>query len=205
MVWMVSGQYLQMPQFHTRKRTNSMRNVLHILGLAFICLVFRQVSAEDALPVSSLCDLQAQSTRGDHRTVSLEGIYLAGLEGEYLVSADCSERSTRVEFALKSKRNWETLRRMVNEPYRGKTKISGPGKPVLVIFNGEFYGPPVPDPNLPERIRNVYRPGWDNVAMTKLIVHSIESVGPVPSDNPCAPPKSTPTQWPCFHGARAPQ
>jgi hypothetical protein len=181
-----------------------MRNALLIFGLFAICLVAKQGVAQTRLPTSSLCDLQVQLAQGEHRTVRVEGVHLAGLEGEYLVAADCSSRATRVEFALKTHRRWKRLVRMVNKSYR-RTKSFGDGDPVLVVFEGEFYGPRVPDPKLPEWIRRVYHPGWDNVAMTKLVVYSIQSVKALPSGHPCAPPKSDPTKWPCFYGAPAPQ
>jgi hypothetical protein len=37
--------------------------------------------------------------------------------------------------------------------------VSGDGDPALVVFEGEFYGPRVSDPKLPEAIRKNYRPG----------------------------------------------
>jgi hypothetical protein len=72
-----------------------------------------------------------------------------------------------------------------------------------VVFEGEFYGPQVPDPKLPEAIRKNYHPGWDhmNASMTKMVVHTIQSVEPLPSDHPCASPKSDPNQWPCFQNS----
>lgn len=180
-----------------------MRNLLRMLGLFAICLIAQRGIAQTRLPATSLCDLQVQLTQGEHRTVRVEGVYLAGLEGEYLVAAGCSERSTRIEFTLKTQRNLEKLRTMINEPYKEK-KISGSGEPVLVIFEGEFYGPPVPDPKLPDAIRKVYHPGWDSNSTTKLVVSSIESVKALPADHPCAPPKSDLTQWPCFQHPSAP-
>jgi hypothetical protein len=175
-----------------------MRNALYcMLGLLAIFFAVKQGVAQDRLRVSSLCDLQSQLTRGAHRMVRVEGVYLAGMEGEYLVAAGCSDRSTRIEFALKTHRNWDRLQGMANKPYKG-TKTHGDSEPVLAVFEGEFYGPPMPDPKLPEAIRNIYHPGWDSNATTKLVVDAIQSVGAVPPDDPCASPKSNPTQWPCF-------
>ena len=55
-----------------------------------------------------------------------------------------------------------------------------------VVFEGEFYGPGVPDPNLPESIKKSYQPGWGHLGAfkTKLVVHAIQSVKPVPADHP---------------------
>jgi hypothetical protein len=126
----------------------------------------------------------------------VEGVYLAGLEGQYLVTADCSGQSTDVEFDLKSHRLWKRLAQMSNKTRR---YAFGDSDAVLVVFEGEFYGPQAPDPKLPEAIRKNYHPGWDhmNASMTKMVVQSIRSVEPLPPDHPCAP-RSESDVWPCF-------
>ena len=131
--------------------------------------------------------------------VRVEGVYVAGLEGEYLVAASCSGRSTDIEFALKSHRFWKRLVKMSNQSNELR-HVSGDSDPVQVVFEGEFDGPRVPDPKLPEAIRKNYHPGWDhnNASMTKLVVHVIDSVESLPPGHPCAPPKSSGTEWPCF-------
>lgn len=54
------------------------------------------------------------------------------------------------------------------------------------MFEGEFYGPGLPDPNLPEAIKKSYQPGWGHLGAfrTKLVVQAIQSVEPVPADHP---------------------
>jgi hypothetical protein len=175
-----------------------MRKGLRIAGLLAI-MAARYTMAESNPPVSSLCDLQVRLAQGEHLTVRVEGVYLAGLEGQLFVAAGCSDRSTDIEFALKSHRLWTRLQQMSNKS-NDQRHVSGDGDPVLVVFDGEFYGPPVPDPKLPEAIRKNYHPGWDNNnSMTKLVVQAIQSVGPLPTDHPCAPRKSDPNnKWPCF-------
>jgi hypothetical protein len=178
-----------------------MRNRLHIFGLLSIGLAAGQLVAQtpSGLRLSPLCELQTQVAQGEHRPVRVEGVYLAGLEGQYLVTSGCSGRSTSIEFELKSHHLWKQLVQMSNRT-NTKKRVSGDGDAVLVVFEGEFYGPQVPDPKLPEAIRKNYHPGWDhnNASMTKLVVHAIQSVEPLPADHPCAPPKSDPHQWPCF-------
>ena len=101
------------------------------------------------------------------------------------MNAGCSGRRTRIEFALKTHRNWKKLDQMSD-------KLDE----VLVVFDGEFYGPPLPDPNLPEAIRKNYHPGWDYNSMTKLVVEAIQKVEPLPANNRC---RSLPgRKWPCF-------
>lgn len=174
--------------------------------LSFFCVLFAGLVAGRLMAQSSsgsqlvpLCELQTNIAQGEHRAVRVEGVYLAGLEGQYLVTSGCSGRSTDIEFDLKSHRLWKRLVQVSNRTNAEK-QASGDSDAVLVVFEGEFYGPRVPDPKLPEAIRKNYHPGWDhmNASMTKMVVHAIQSVKPLPADHPCAPPKTDPHQWPCF-------
>jgi hypothetical protein len=49
-------------------------------------------------------------------------------------------------------------------------------------FEGTICGPQVPDPNLPEAIRKNYHPDWNpmNASATKMVVHTIQKVQPLP-------------------------
>ena len=174
---------------------------LQIFGLLSIALAAGNLAAQSSsdLQLAPLCELQTKLAQGDHQAVRVEGVYLSGLEGQYLVTSGCSGRSTSIEFQLKSHRLWKRLVRMSNRTNMEK-HVSGDGDPVLVVFEGEFYGPRVPDPKLPEAIRKNYHPGWDdmNASMTKLVVNAIREVGALPTTHPCAPPKSDPREWPCF-------
>jgi hypothetical protein len=178
-----------------------MRTQLHIFGLLFLCLITADLAAQSppALQPAPLCDLQTNVAQGDHQAVRVEGVYLAGLEGQYLVTSRCSGRSTSIEFELKSHHLWKQLVKISNGT-NAKKHVSGEGAAVLVVFEGEFYGPQMPDPKLPEAIRKNYHPGWDhmNASMTKMVVYTIQSVKPLPTDHPCAPSKGNQNQWPCF-------
>jgi hypothetical protein len=184
-----------------------MRERLSILCLLTIGLMAGPVLAQSSsdTEVVPLCELQTRPAQGEHRDVRVEGVYLAGLEGQYLVTSGCSGRSTAIEFELKKHRLWKKLVRLSNRTNTEK-HVSGDGDPVLVVFEGVFYGPPVPDAKLPEFFRKNYHPGWDpmNASMTKMVVHTIQRVQPLPPDHPCAPPKSDPRQCPCFQNP-APQ
>lgn len=185
-----------------------MNRRLPILCLLIIDLAAGSLSAQ--IPSDSqlqpLCELQTKTAEGEHRNVRVQGVYLSGLEGQYLVTSDCAGRSTSVEFELRSHRRWKELVRLSNRTNTLK-RVSGNGDPVLVVFEGEFYGPRAPDPKLPEVLRKNYHPGWDhnNLSMTKLIVHAILKVGPLPANHPCAPPRSDPGQWPCLKNPTASQ
>jgi hypothetical protein len=52
-----------------------------------------------------------------------------------------------------------------------------------VVVEGEFYGPPLADPKLPEAVKKDYHPGWGHLAAfkTKLVVHVIHDVKPAPA------------------------
>jgi hypothetical protein len=175
-------------------------------GLSIFCLLITAVTVVPAMAQSSpdsqlvpLCELQTKLAQGEQKNVQVEGVYLSGLEGQYLVTSGCSGRSTSIEFELKTHRLWKELVRLSNRTNTSK-HVSGDGDPVLVVFEGKFYGPRVLDPKLPEAIRKNYHPGWDhmNASMTKMVVHAIDKVQPLPANHPCAPPKSDPRQWPCF-------
>jgi hypothetical protein len=72
------------------------------------------------------------------------------------------------ELSLKSPRNRTEL-----------SKLEKSGKAV-VLLSGELYGPPGPDPKLPDSIHKNYRPGWGHLGAfpMKLVVFRIESVAP---------------------------
>jgi hypothetical protein len=175
-----------------------MQKLLRILGSLAICIVAQGGFAQTQLPVSSLCDLQAQTSEGEHRSVRVQGIFLAGIEGDYFIQAGCSEHTTYVELRIEDHRSVEKLTQLDSRPFKGTRRI---GYPVLVTFDGEFYGARARDPQLPG-----YRAGWDphGISMTKLVAFSIESVDPLPPHHPCAAPKSNPTDTPCFQHPSTP-
>jgi hypothetical protein len=166
--------------------------------LSIFCLVTVSLMTGPALAQSPsdgqvvpLCELQTKLAQGEHRNVRVEGVYDSGTDVRYLVSSGCSGRSTLIKFELRTHRLWKRLLRL------SKGRIRGYGEPVLVVFEGEFYGPPVPDPSLPEPFRSNYHPGWDYNASTKMVVHVIRSVEPLPTGHPCSPPESDPREAPC--------
>jgi TonB family protein len=119
--------------------------------------------------------LQRIAKQGEQRSVQVGGIYITGFEGSVLADAACPDQSTWVELDLKSTANKEQLRSMLDAA--GKADV---------VFEGEFYGPGMPSPNLPEAIRKSYQPGWGHLGAfkTKLVVHAIQSVKPVSADHP---------------------
>jgi hypothetical protein len=142
---------------------------------------------------ASLCDLQRTAKQGEHRPVQVGGIYSNGFEMGVLTDAACPSEHTWVELDLQSPTNKETLRSMLDTAAQAD-----------VVFEGEFYGPGTPDPNLPESIRKSYQPGWGHLGAfkTKLVVHAIQSVKPVPADHPASADASH--EVPILQGAALP-
>jgi hypothetical protein len=95
------------------------------------------------------------------------GVYSDGLEMGVLTDPACPSQHTWVELDLRSTAKKEILRSVLNS--RGQANV---------LFEGEFFGPGRPDPNLPEAIRKSYEPGWGHLGAfkTKLVVHLIRSV-----------------------------
>jgi hypothetical protein len=103
--------------------------------------------------------------------VLVSGVFSEGLDRGTLEDNRCPKEATWVELALRSQQNKDKLRKALEHSRRAN-----------VVFEGEFYGPPVPDPKLPEAIRKQYHPGWGHLAAfkTKLVVHEIRSVEAAP-------------------------
>lgn len=133
--------------------------------------------AAPTLEKSPLCDLQRTAKQGEQRSVRVRGIYSDGFEMGVLTDAACPSERTWVELDLQSTTNKEMLRSMLDTMGQAE-----------VVFEGEFYGPGVPDPKLPEAIRKSYQPGWGHLGAfrTKLVAHAIQSVKSVSADHPAS-------------------
>ncbi len=149
-----------------------MQKTLHMIA-ALLLMCFFAVgcfgrSASEEPETASLCSLQQKVAEGHHETVRVSGIFSQGT----LEDAACPKESTWVEFDLRSEQNKEKLRKLLDRSRRA-----------YVVVEGEFYGPPLPDPNLPVAIRKSYHPGWGHLAAfkTKLVVHAIREVTAVPN------------------------
>ena len=61
---------------------------LRIFGLLSIGLMAGQLVAQSPSnsQLAPLCELQTKVAQGEHRTVRVEGVYLTGLEAQYLVT-----------------------------------------------------------------------------------------------------------------------
>lgn len=141
---------------------------MQIIGSLLLSLGVQSCTAA-APSAASLCYLQRQAKQGERQNVRVEGLYSNGLEVGVLTDSACPSQRTWVEFDLRSKENKDLLRSTLDT--KGHARV---------VFEGEFFGPGKPDPNLPEAIRKSYQPGWGHLGAfkTKLVVHVIQSVKP---------------------------
>lgn len=117
----------------------------------------------------SLCKFADLST-GNHERVRIAAVAEAGVDMGVLSDPGCPSRQpVWFELALKSQRNRTELAKQIERS--GKAAAT---------FSGELYGPPEPDPKLPDWIRKNYHPGWGHLGAfpMKLVVFRIESVAP---------------------------
>jgi len=135
-----------------------------LCGMCFLAVVSSgQSTSED-----SLCSLQQKVAEGERLAVRVAGVFSEGLDMGILSDAACSE-TTWVELALENKRNRKKLGAVLDRSRHSEA---------LVVFEGELYGPPTPDPKLREAIRRAYHPWWGhlNCCRTKLVVRKILEV-----------------------------
>jgi hypothetical protein len=149
-----------------------------VIGLLAMCSS-RACRPQSKQEIKTLCDLQSSIDQGEHVNVLVSGTYVSGYENSSLHDPACPNGDTWVDFALQSKQNDKELDNILG-------RSQGLGGQAYVIFEGEFYGPPVPDPKLPEAIRKSYHPGWGHLAgfRTQLVVHVIRDVRALPTTKP---------------------
>lgn len=122
---------------------------------------------------ASLCVLQKRVGEGKHETVRVSGLYGPGLDRAVLEDPSCPVENTWVELDLTSDHNKQELQKQLNDSQRA-----------FVVVEGEFYGPPLPDPKVPQTIRQSYHPGWGHLAAfrTKIVIHAIREVRALPAN-----------------------
>jgi hypothetical protein len=152
-----------------------MKTIFFCVALFAVCSSIKAQSVQTQPKAESMCFLQKNITEGNHKTVRVSGVFSEGLERGTLEDTTCPSETTWVELALRSDRNKEKLRRFLDTSRRA-----------YVVFEGEFYGPPLADPKLPETIRKDYHPGWGHLGAfkTKLVVRVIRDVTVAPPAKP---------------------
>jgi hypothetical protein len=119
---------------------------------------------------ADLCRLQKEIRQGQHIPITISGTFSGGFTLGTFEDSRCGTESTWMELRLTSSRNKRKLRQALSK--------SGQA---FIVVEGEFYGPPTPDPKLPRQLRESYHPGWGHLAAfrTKLVVHRIRLVNPL--------------------------
>jgi len=150
-----------------------------VTGLVIICFVAGSCFAQSK-QTRSLCGLQTKMAEGSHMNVTVSGVYEGGLGDSgpalgTLGDSACPNETTWIEIALQSTENRKKLNEILDKSGRA-----------YVVFEGELYGPPVPDPKLPDAIRKNSHPGWGHLGAfkTKLVVHAIREVAVASSPKP---------------------
>ena len=136
--------------------------------MSWVC--FAQTEGKE----SSLCKLQEKTAQGEHIKVRVRGVLSVGPEDSTLNDPACSVSpysSTWVEFDLRSRSNEKKLKDLLDH-----------SQTVYLTSEGEFYGPPLPDPKLSEALQKGFAPHWGHLGCcrTKLVVHSIREVKVAP-------------------------
>jgi hypothetical protein len=154
----------------TRRLT--VQKIFQLATLLAMCFLAGTCFGQSEPKATSLCVLQEKVTEGNHETVRVSGVFSDGLERGTLEDAACPSETTWVELALENSKNKEKLRGLLDSSHRA-----------YVMVEGEFYGPPLPDPKLPESLKKSYHPGWGHLAAfkTKIVVHAIQEVKAVPA------------------------
>ena len=137
--------------------------------LVTILLGCATLSTDAQSKPQSLCNLP-QLAPGAHRSVRIAAIAESGTDMGVLTDASCpSVQPTWFELSLKSERNRNKLHNQIEKS----------GKAVVVL-SGELYGPPQPDPKLPEAFRSNDNQGWGHLGSfpMKVVVFRIDSVAP---------------------------
>jgi hypothetical protein len=146
---------------------------LGIVAAAITCIITGTCLAQTGHEMS-LCTLQKTVAQGEQIHVRISGVYSVGPENSTLDDPACPVtpyQSTWVEFDLKTKRNDKKLKGLLEH-----------SQAVYLATEGELYGPPLPDPKLPETLQKGFPPHWGHLGCcrTKLVVHVIRGVKAVP-------------------------
>ena len=156
------------------------RIILRSTGLLSICLIAGTCFGQPKQALTSLCSLQGKVAQGDHLSVKVSGVYQGGMGDSgpamgVLEDSSCPDQNAWVEIMLQSKLNRKKLSGLLDRAGRA-----------YVVFEGDLYGPPLPDPKLPDDIRKLYHPGWGHLGAfkTTLVVHTISDVAVAPPSKP---------------------
>ena len=145
-----------------------------LLSISVVSLLAGWCFCQPAPNAVSLCLLQKSVRQGERQRVRTSGLVSESLSLGVLDDPACPEELTWLEAALRSQKNREKLSAILEHHNRA-----------YVVIDGDLYGPPNPDPKLPEKFRENYHPNWgySNCCRTKLVVHKLIVVRPAPRDS----------------------
>ena len=150
--------------------------IFRSIGLLSVYLAAGTCLGQSKQAHTTLCGLEGKVTAGEHISVKVSGIYEGGVGATgpamgSLYESSCRDQDAWVEIALKTNLSREKMNALLDRANRA-----------YVVFEGDLYGPPLPDPKLPENIRKLSHPGWGHLGAfkTKLVVHTILYVAPAP-------------------------
>ena len=127
-----------------KRGSREMRRILVFL-MIFSCVP--SVGGESN-PAHSLCAIQRAIAPDGQIPATVAGKYELGLAQGVLSDSNCPLEQTWVEFQLTLTKNEEQLRSLLKK-YRAAN----------VVFEGTFFGPPLPDERLPTALREAEHPG----------------------------------------------
>jgi hypothetical protein len=144
-----------------------MRLSLLTMGAVVFCLTTGFCFAQTRNEASSLCSLRGKVAEGTHVSVRVSGTYSQDAENRTLTDSACATQYTWIEFKLKTTENEIALQNSL-----------GSSRQARVVFEGDFYGPPKPDPKLPDALRKAVQPSWGPLSCceTRLVVYRIREV-----------------------------
>ena len=148
---------------------------LGAIAVLAVCFASRTYPAQ-TVKTMSLCALQETIAPGHHRHVRIAGIYSSGPESSTLDYPACHVapfHDTRVDFDLRAEHNDKKLKKLLDHSQR-----------VYLEAEGEFYGPPLPDPKLSEALQPGFPPHWGHLdcCRTRLVVYEIIEVKALPKN-----------------------
>jgi hypothetical protein len=157
-----------------------LQRFFHLIEIVTICLVAGSCFAQSNQGPVSVCGLQSRVSEGSHISLTVSGLYQGG-SGDSgpamgtLSDKACPGETAWIEITLNSPNNRKKLKNILNKSHFA-----------YVVFEGELFGPPLPDPKLPENIRENSYPGWGHLGAfrTKIVVHSIRYVADVREAKP---------------------
>jgi len=153
--------------------------LLTIGGLLFFTT--ETTAARDEIAIRSICVITKEASAGTHQHLIVRGIFVVGPETSIIYENECpvSDSLVWVEFKLNPAH-------LKSAPVTKFDRLIAKDGRAAVEFEGDFYGPPTPDPDVPEVIQRNFELGWGHLSQyrTQMIVSRIRATTEVPASLP---------------------